>query len=196
MKQWLKQSGFLSSTLLILGLLLRMQCSLGLVGKGSVRVPRVIDAGTHKAGEKVRCPIRMQNLTPSAYFCLHRSRLLLQSRRSLRWDVHSPWFAHSQRRYRYNGVSTRRTTQSHSAYVIKLFSGRNRGLKTVATRLLWERLTRTDRRQLWFECGLVTGRLDESQTESRKKWHLLRILAIIAYLCSIERNVTKIHQVK
>ena len=64
MKQWLKQSGFLSSTLLILGLLFCMQCSLGLVGKGAVRVPSVIDAGTHNAGEKVRCPIRMQNLTP------------------------------------------------------------------------------------------------------------------------------------
>ncbi len=64
MKQWLKQSGFLSSTLLFLGLLFCMQCSLGLVGKGSVRVPRMIDAGTHKAGEKVHCPIRMQNLTP------------------------------------------------------------------------------------------------------------------------------------
>ncbi len=64
MKQWLKQSGFLSSTLLILGLLFCMQCSLGLVGKGAVRVPRMIDAGTHKAGEKVHCAIRMQNLTP------------------------------------------------------------------------------------------------------------------------------------
>ena len=64
MKQWLKQSGFLSSTLLFRGLLFCMQCSLGLVGKGSVRVPRTVDAGTHKAGEKVRCAIRMQNLTP------------------------------------------------------------------------------------------------------------------------------------
>ena len=64
MKQWLKQSGFLSSTLLFLGLLFCMQCSLGLVGKGAVRVPRTVDAGTHKAGEKVRCAIRMQNLTP------------------------------------------------------------------------------------------------------------------------------------
>ena len=78
MKQWLKQSGFLSSTLLILGLLLCMQCSLGLIGKGSVRVPRVIDAGTHKAGEKVRTVvIRMQNLTPLADLNLHRSGLRL-----------------------------------------------------------------------------------------------------------------------
>ena len=68
MKQWLKQSGFLSSTLLILGALFLMQSALGLVGRGSVLVPHVVDGGIVKSGDAV----------PFRIVCINRTPLLIK----------------------------------------------------------------------------------------------------------------------
>ncbi len=64
MKQWLKQSGFLSSTLLILGALFCMQSALAFVGRGSVLVPHVVDKGIVKSGDAVPFKIVCTNRTP------------------------------------------------------------------------------------------------------------------------------------
>ena len=64
MLQRLRSSSIVSSTLIILGFIFCLQCSLGFFGKGSVRVPHIIDAGTVKAGDVVKVVIPMRNLTP------------------------------------------------------------------------------------------------------------------------------------
>ena len=64
MLQKIKASGIFSSTLLILGMCFLMQCALGFVGKGAVRVPHSLNKGLVKAGDTIRFQIATQNLTP------------------------------------------------------------------------------------------------------------------------------------